>query len=261
MDREQIKSERIVERYLSGDLTMRGAREFEQFCREHPEVLESLPIPARIKSQLSVKAFDGMGTAVFTARNVDENLADIAAVTGLKVLKESKDATEEEDDDDVHASSDKLSKPLLGLLLVLVLTAGYLFWQTQAQQSQIRRLSVAARSQTLRASGAIRTIKITPTAAQSNSPQESVSLTQAQWLDLHLDVATGPYKNFNLTVEKADEDVRILNLRRIAADTNKELRFALNSGALSAGDYEIKVEGLDYRGQPYLYGWVLIRMQ
>jgi hypothetical protein len=260
MDREQIKSERIVERYLSGDLTMRGAREFEQFCRDHPEVLESLPIPARIKSQLSVKAFDGMGTAVFTARNVDENLTDIAAVTGLKVLKESKDADEDEDDD-VRPVAGRLSNALLGLLLVLLLAAGYLFWQTQTQQSQIWSLSVAARSQKLRAAGEIRTLKLTPTPTQSNNPLASVSLTQAQWLDLHLDVTTSSYRSFNLTVDKADENVRVMDMRRITPDTNKELRFALDTGAFAAGDYEIKLEGLDYRGQPHLDGWVLLRMQ
>ena len=114
MDRAQIQSERIVERYLSGDLTMRLAREFEQFCREHPDVLNALPIPARIKSQLQTRAFDSMGTSVLTARQATDELADIAAVSGLKVAKDDK--KQDDDEDDVPVVASRLNKPLLILL-------------------------------------------------------------------------------------------------------------------------------------------------
>src|SRR5690349_7492680 len=53
MDRKYIENEHIVARYLSGDLTVREAREFEQFCLDHPQFLNSLPIPVRLKTRLS----------------------------------------------------------------------------------------------------------------------------------------------------------------------------------------------------------------
>ena len=40
MDRKYIENEHIVERYLSGDLTVREARDFEKYCLEHPAVLK-----------------------------------------------------------------------------------------------------------------------------------------------------------------------------------------------------------------------------
>ena len=43
MDRKYIENEHIVDRYLSGELTVREAREFEQFCLDHPQFLTSLP--------------------------------------------------------------------------------------------------------------------------------------------------------------------------------------------------------------------------
>ena len=53
MDRKYIEAEHIVDRYLSGDLTVREAREFEQYCHDHPEALKSMPIPVRLKARLS----------------------------------------------------------------------------------------------------------------------------------------------------------------------------------------------------------------
>jgi len=260
MDRAQIQSERIVERYLSGDLTIRAAREFEQFCRERPEVLESLPIPARIKSQLQTRSFDSMGTSVLTARQATDELTDIAAVTGLKVVK-AEVQQNDDDEDEAPVVSSRLNKPLLVLLAVCLVALVYLLWQSQTQERRIRSLTVATKSMALRAASQIRMLKLVAHTEQNDAPDASVSLTSAEWLDLHIDQSVGHFKVFNITIEKADEDVRIMEMRRISIDSNKELRFALNSAAFSAGDYELKIEGLDYRGDPHLDGYVLIRMQ
>ncbi len=53
MDRKYIETEHIVDRYLSGDLTVREAREFEKYCLDHPEALKAMPIPVRLKARLS----------------------------------------------------------------------------------------------------------------------------------------------------------------------------------------------------------------
>ena len=261
MDRDQIKSQRFVERYLSGDLLVREAREFEQFCREHPDVLDTLPIPARIKSQLRVKSFDGMDTSIIKVQADDLN--ELAAVTGLQAVKPGADnkTASDDDEDDVEPQRSGTNKLLLLLLVAALCGVGGLFWQTQTQQQQIRSLTVAAKSLRLRAASEIRSLKLTPTNTQSSQPQASVSLSQAQWLDIYLNVKSSRYKSFQLTVEKVDEDVRLMQIKRIAPDSNKQLRFSLNSAAYNAGQYEIKLEGIDYRGQTHTDGWVLIAMQ
>src|SRR5688572_12395 len=58
MDRKYIENEHIVERYLSGDLTVREARAFEQFCFGHRDFLSSLAIPVAVKARLSQRTAD-----------------------------------------------------------------------------------------------------------------------------------------------------------------------------------------------------------
>jgi hypothetical protein len=47
-------------------------------------------------------------------------------------------------------------------------------------------------------------------------------------------------------------------IRRIVADTNREVRFGLNSSAFGAGRYEIKLEAITTRTE---VGWVLLELR
>ncbi|MGC3981309.1 MAG: hypothetical protein QM808_08630 [Steroidobacteraceae bacterium] len=258
MDREQIKSERIVERYLSGDLLVREARDFERYCLEHPEVLDTLAIPARIKAQLSTKTFNSNDTSVFSA--MPSSVTRIAAATGLRTVAAEEDKTDEEDDDQPAGDNSKFSKPLLAFLIIALGGVGALLWQNQAQQKQIKTLSVTAKALKLQAPGAMQTLKIIPSDVRPTDPQASVSLNQAQLLDIHIDVSGLPYSNFALTIDKTDE-ARLIQIRRIDADTNKELRFSLNSSAFGAGEYEIKLQGYNYKGETSDAGWVVLALR
>lgn len=260
MDREQIKSERIVERYLTGDLLVREARDFERFCLEHPDVLETLAIPARLKARLSIKPFDGTDTSVFPA--IPSSVTRIAAATGLSTLKPEADKTDDDDEEEQLAVTGwgRFGKPMLIVLILALAATGALLWQTQAQEKQIKSLSVAAKALKIQAPGSVQTLRIVPSDTLPNLPHASVSLNQAQMLDVHLDISGTPYTSFTLTIDKTDE-ARVMQIRRIVADTNKELRFALNSSAFGAGEYEIKLEGINYKGQATDVGWVLLDLQ
>src|ERR1700722_15493560 len=52
MDRQFIRDHRSVERYLSGRLPPKGALDFEQFCRTHPELLDELALGERVHAAL-----------------------------------------------------------------------------------------------------------------------------------------------------------------------------------------------------------------
>lgn len=260
MDREQIKSERIVERYLTGDLLVREARDFERFCLEHPQDVDAMAIPLRLKTLLSIKPSDGTDTSVFPA--IPSDLTRIAAATGLNTLKPSTDKTEDDDEEEQAPVTGwgRFGKLMLVTLVLALAAAGTLLWQTQAQQKQIKSLSVAAKALKIQAPGGVQTLRIVPSDTLPNTPHASVSLNQAQMLDVHLDISGTPYTSFMLTIDKTDE-ARVMQIRRIVADTNKEVRFALNSSAFGAGEYEIKLEGINYKGQATDVGWVLLDLQ
>jgi hypothetical protein len=59
MDRDFIARNQVVERYLSGRLPIKGATDFESFCREHPELLDELGIPERVNAALRLLEASG----------------------------------------------------------------------------------------------------------------------------------------------------------------------------------------------------------
>ena len=85
-------------------------------------------------------------------------------------------------------------------------------------------------------------------------------LTPPQWMNLYIDVNEAKYAQFIVTVEKVDGGL-VMQMRRIARDSNRELRLTLNSSAFGPGDYLLRVEGYNSRGQTEVVGWVRIGLQ
>ena len=90
MDRKYIEAEHIVDRYLSGDLTVREAREFEQYCLDHPEALRAMPIPVRLKARLARRPAQDSETGVFKA------IPSSATHAAIEASDEGFDVEEEE---------------------------------------------------------------------------------------------------------------------------------------------------------------------
>jgi len=256
MDREYIRSQRIVERYLSGDLIVREAREFETYCQEHPDVLDSLPLPARLKARLSVKPFDGTDTSVFAA--IPSSVTRlVAAAPG----KQTTPVAEEDDaDDDEPPTGKRRNLAPVVLFGVAILVIAFLAWQRVEQQQQIKTLTAQSKAVKLRAPGVSQVLKLIPSATLPESPQASVSLEEPKLLDVHIDVSDTKFASYAVTIDKVDE-ARIIAIRRVAADTNRELRLNLNSSAFGAGRYQIKLEGYNFRGDTSPAGWILVEMR
>jgi hypothetical protein len=49
---------------------------------------------------------------------------------------------------------------------------------------------------------------------------------------------------------------RVLELQRVSTDSNRELRFTLNSSAFGPGEYRIRLQGYTWRGDRVDAGWV-----
>jgi len=250
MDREQIKSQRLVERYLSGDLLMREAREFERFCFTNPDVLQSLALPARLRERLLRGATE----------DATPSLADVPAVPGRAVPRkaDNDDDSEDENEDAPRPRFDR-SRLLAAGLGLLVLVAAALLWEMNSQKKEIKTLHAAVRAVSLRPPASVQLVKLAPSDNRPAQPQYTVALKDAQLLDLHIDTSGTSFTSFEVTIDKVDQ-ARVVQIKRMASDSNKELRMALNSTAFGAGEYEIRILGYDWRGNTTPVGWLVLAM-
>jgi len=78
-----------------------------------------------------------------------------------------------------------------------------------------------------------------------------------QLADFRIDESRSPYHAFRVTIDRIDQG-RVAVLGNLAKDSNGHLRLALNSSALGPGNYQLTLEGLDWRGEPQPDSWVTI---
>jgi hypothetical protein len=260
MDRNYIESEHIVERYLAGELTVREAREFEKYCLEHPQFLNALPIPVRLKARLARRPLDESETGIFQAI---PSSATHAAV----------DATEQGFDREEEAAQWRASSaPSGGVSRVMAFTllfaligaiGGVVAYGVYANSlaKQLRDMKRNLQSTQMQAPGGVQTYRLQLSRTKPAAATVAVGWpTPPQLMDIYVDAAEGKYNTFQITIDKVDGG-RVMQIRRIARDSNKELRFALNSSAFGPGDYLLKFDGYTWRGQPEEIGWVRLGLQ
>jgi hypothetical protein len=257
MDRKYIEAEHIVDRYLSGDLTVREAREFEEYCHDHPEALKSMPIPVRLKARLARRPAQESETGVFKA------IPSSVTHAALQATEEGFDLEEEERQ---FSSGPRTggNRLLIGLVFALIAAvAGVVAYAIQANSlsKQLRTAERSAKAAQMQAPGSTQNYKLELVRGKPAAPTLNVGwLTPPQWMNLYIDVSEGKYTQFMITVEKVDGGL-VMQLRRIARDSNRELRLTLNSSAFGPGDYLLRVEGYNSRGQTEVVGWVRIGLQ
>lgn len=259
MDRKYIDSEHIVDRYLSGELTVRKAREFEQYCREHPEFLKELPIPVRLKARLSRAPGEHTETGAFQA--IPSSASHVAV--------EASDAGF--DPDEEHADLRRnfaVRTPhrlvLFGLLFALIAAAGGVVayaMQARALEAELAALRREMQTTQMQAPSSVQAYRLELSRTEPAQPTLALGwLVPPQLLDLRIATLEAKYNTFQLTIDKIDGG-RVMVVRRIARDSNKELRLTLNSSALGPGDYMLKFEGYTWRGQTEPYGWIRLQLQ
>jgi hypothetical protein len=255
MDRKYIENEHVVERYLAGELTVREAREFEQYCLDHPDVLQQMPIPVRLKARLSRRPSDDSETGIF------RTIPSSATRTALEVADEGLD----EDDEPPHSrwsggGGGGVSRAVL-IVLVLALIgaiAGLVTYgmRASALAEELRTMKLETHAIRMQPPASVSTHRIQPVRVQPNEPTLHLGwLAPPQLLELHIDVSEGKFTQFQITIDKVDEG-RLLQIRRLARDSNRELRLALNSSAFGPGEYVLRLDAYDWRGQTQEYGWI-----
>ena len=257
MDRKYIEAEHIVDRYLSGDLTVREAREFEQYCLDHPEALKAMPIPVRLKTRLARRPAQDSETGVFKAIPSSATRAAMeASEEGFDVEEERREFSRAQARRQPHGAD----RPGVRAGRRGRRRHRYAM-QANSLSKQVRTMERAARAAQMQAPGVTRTYHVQPVHGKPEQPTLEVGWpTPPQWLDIYIDVSEGKYTQFLITIDKIDGG-RVMQLRRVTRDSNSELRFRLNSSAFGPGDYLVKIDGYNWRGQTEAVGWLMLGLQ
>ncbi len=227
MDRDFILQHQIVERYLGGRLPVKGAQDFEHFCKRHPELLDEIGLGERINSALRLLEAGGR-SAPWEERPQRwwEQLPVLLALCGL----------------------------CAALLVTTLWTTNKLSTQTHKSQSLEQQLA----AQALDPAQSTRRINVTPSrTAPSAHSVAVIGGAAAEFGDIYIDMSWSRYAIFTVTIDRIDQG-RVAILHNLQKDSNGNLHLLLNSSALGPGDYELTIEGLTWSGQPLAQAWATI---
>jgi len=230
MDRDFIARNQVVERYLSGRLPLKGATEFEQFVQKHPEILDEIGLPERVNAGLRLLEASGKPEpwqeAPRPSWQKPQVTLTLAAVAGV-----------------------------LAVALMVMTGTG------AAKSHKIAELQKQVTEQPLDPATSTREIRLMPSrSGASNSPAISIGGGGAQLADFKIDESRSPYHIFRVTIDRIDQG-RVGVITNLVKDSNGHLRIALNSTALGPGNYQLTIEGLNWRGDPEPDSWVTIGIQ
>jgi hypothetical protein len=257
MDHTYIESQQIVARYLSGDLTVREARQFEKYCLENPEWLKSQPIPVRLKAKMTRKPGEELDAADL------ESMPSNAAI-------EAAHLDDEEDDDDTPSKTEygalqpTARRWIRALVIMLVVAIGGIIGAIIYAESLSKQITAMQKSNKqfhLRAPGAAQEYRVRPVAAKPGGPTINVGWPDSpQWMALRVDMSESRYNTFLVTIDSLS-DGRVMQIRRVARDSNGELRFDLNSSSFGPGEYDVRFDGYTWRGDTVPAGWIRLGMK
>jgi hypothetical protein len=230
MDRDFIARNQVVERYLSGRLPLKGATEFEQFVSKHPQLLDEIGLPERVNA-------------------------------GLRLLEASGKPEPWQEAPRPVWQKPQVTIALAAIAGVLAVALMVLSGTSAAKSHKIEELQRQAKDQPLDAATSTREIRVLPSReGASNSPAISIGAGGAQLADFKIDESRSPYHIFRVTIDRIDQG-RVGVITNLVKDSNGHLRIALNSTALGPGNYQLTIEGLNWRGDPEPDSWVTIGIQ
>jgi len=224
MDATFIEQNQIIERYLAGRLPLKGAQDFERYCKEHPETLTRLGMAERI--HMGLRLMDASGQPEPWAEKKIPFYQKPAVIAGVAALA---------------------GTALIATLMLLVANNG--------KARQIVVLQDELRTQPLLPARSTRSLVVKPSrtgpVAQS---LVTIGGADTEMADFKYDVSWSNYSNFRVTIDRVDQG-RVAVLSNLARDSNGHLRVSLNSSAVGPGQYSVTLEGLDWRGSPVPQAW------
>jgi hypothetical protein len=229
-DRKFIEDHKLVERYLENQLPFKGARDLEQWCRQHPDYLNELKLSER--AHASLKLLEASGRPQDLGEPKPPWWSSIYVPIGLGVVA------------------------LVSLVAFWSLAGKYSTLQGKLDDTK-RVLSQGPLVQP----ATEKSIMIAPDHAPGiDRARIKLSRTAPLLMDVHVDLGyTQKLTQFRLFVDKQDQG-RALVLNNLFKDSNGELRVTLNSSGLAAGIYNVRIEALPPRGIPIPVGWLILEV-
>jgi hypothetical protein len=226
-DRKFIEDHQLIERYLTNKLPYKGARDLENWCREHPEYLSELNISER--AQASLKLLEHSGQQV--------DLREPAAPWWKSIYM------------------------LIGLALFALISLAA-FWAMVGKNASLHRELEDTRTQMRQGSlvqPAVQSaLRISPDRAPDiNRARINVSHTAPQLIELHLDMSYTKAMQFRMIVDKQDQG-RALILDSLLKDSNGELQLTFNTTGLPIGIYTVRLEAVPSHGVSVPIGWLIL---
>jgi len=227
MDRDFIARNQIVERYISGRLPIKGATEFERFCRDNPALLDELGLPERVNA-------------------------------GLRLLEAAGKPEPWQEEPKRFWEKPPLLIGLGATVLVLMVALGVVWSGSSDKSLSIEKLEKRVADQPLEPATSTRAIRLLPSyKGGSSSPAVVIGGAQTQLADLKIDLSRSQYRSFRVTIDRIDQG-RVAILHNVTKDSNGHVRIGLNSSALGPGNYEFTLEGLTWKGEAVPDAWLTI---
>jgi hypothetical protein len=225
MDASFIERNQIVERYLTGKLPPKGAVDFEHWCRANPQLVDSLGLSDRINAAL--RLLDASGRPEPWAEKPRRFYERAASFFGAAAVA-----------------------------AVAAVIAFSMSMRTTEAERQVAVLEKKVGERPLLPITDTRTIAVQPTrTGPSQRPVATFGSRSGELADFKIDVSWSRYASYRVTVDRTDQG-RVAVISNVQRDSNGQLRVGFNSSALGPGDYQMTLEGVDWRGGTEPQAWV-----
>lgn len=230
MDKAFIEKNQLVERYLAGKLPFKGKREFEQFCHDHPELLEEIKLSEHLHA-------------------------------GMRLLEESGLPPGWKEQPTPWWKRMELTVGLAVFAVVFLAATWILASKYAHRGEEIATLEKRLIDGPLEPPGSTRAIKITPSRSGPGGRANAVVQVRdaAELIEFKVDLAFARHNLFRLTIDKKNQ-ARVGTLHNVLRDSNGELRFVLNTSGLHPGDYTVTIEGIGGRGTLVPVAWMTVKV-
>ena len=225
MDAAFIERNQIIERYLTGKLPAKGAVDFERWCRANPELIDGLGLSDRINAALRLLEASGRPEpwAEKPRRFYERATSFIAAAAVAAVA---------------------------GVLAIAMSV------RTTEAERQVAVLEKKVGERPLLPITETRTLVVQPTrTGPSQRPITTFDGRSGELADLKIDVSWSRYASYRVLIDRTDQG-RVAVITHLQRDSNGQLRIAFNTSALGPGDYQMTLEGVDWRGGFEPQAWV-----
>ena len=227
MSRDFIARNQIVERYLSGRLPIKGATDFERFCKENPGVLDELGLPERVNAGL--RLLEAAGKPEPWQEEPKQFWEKPALLIGFAIAT-----------------------------LALTVVVAILWSGTSSKTHEIAKLQKLVTDQPLEPATETRVIRLLPSyQGSSNTPAVIIGGGKTQLADLKIDMSRSAYRTFRVTIDRVDQG-RVAVLHNLMKDSNGHMRIALNTSALGPGEYQVSIDGMTWKGDPVPEAWITL---